>query len=145
MSAEQVARDFISMMTDMEKTKDYVSADAVVGAGVLPRPLPAMEAFNIVGGLTGAFPDLKFEVRQVTVDGNQATVQAQISGVHTGSLSLPLPGMPSIPPTGRKVSVPDAFIVTVEGDKVSRLQVDSPADGGIPAMLAQLGANMPGM
>lgn len=56
-----------------------------------------------------------------------------------------MPGMPSLPPTGKKVSVPDKFIVTVQGDKVSHLQVDSPADGGIPAMLGQLGVKMPGM
>ena len=145
MSVEQVARDFITMMTDAEKTKALLTADAVASGGVLPAPMPAMEAFNMIGGLNSGFPDLKFEVRQVTVNGNQATVQAQVSGTNTGPLSLPMPGMPSIPPTGKKVSVPDTYIVTVQGDKVSHLQVDSPADGGIPAMLVQLGVKMPGM
>jgi hypothetical protein len=41
--------------------------------------------------------------------------------------------------------VKDTYIVTVQGDKVSHLQVESPTDGGIPAMLAQLGVKMPGM
>jgi len=41
--------------------------------------------------------------------------------------------------------VKDAYIVTAQGDKVSHFQVDSPADGGIPAMLAQLGVKMPAM
>lgn len=56
-----------------------------------------------------------------------------------------MPGMPSIPPTGKKVWVKDTYIVTVEGDKISRMEVDSPVDGGIPAALAQLGVKMPGM
>jgi len=56
-----------------------------------------------------------------------------------------MPGMPSIPPTGKGVSVKDTYIVTVEGDKVSRLEVDSPSDGGIPAALAQIGVTVPGM
>lgn len=145
MSVEQVARDFITTMADAEKTKAYLTADAMASGGVLPQPMPAMEAFAIVGQLKTAFPDLKFEVRQVTVNGNQATVKTQVSGTHTGPLSLPMPGMPNIPPTGKKASAPDIFIVTVQGDKVSHLQVDSPADGGLPAMLAQLGAKMPGM
>ena len=145
MSVEQVARDFITTMADPEKTKAFLTPDAMASGGVLPAPMPAMEAFGMVGGLNSGFPDLKFEVRQVTVNGNQATVNAQVSGTNTGSLSLPMPGMPSIPPTGKKVSVPDSYIVTVEGDKVSHLQVNSPADGGIPAMLAQLGVKMPGM
>ena len=33
----------------------------------------------------------------------------------------------------------------VRGNKVSHKRVDSPADGGIPAMLAQLGVKMPAM
>lgn len=145
MSVEQVARDFITTMTDVDKTKAHLTAGAMASGGVLPAPMPAMEAFSMIGGLNSGFPDLKFEVRQVTVNGNQATVKAQVSGTNTGPLSLPMPGMPTIPPTGKKVSVPDAYIVTVEGDKVSHLQVDSPADGGIPAMLTQLGVKMPGM
>ena len=50
-----------------------------------------------------------------------------------------------IPVTGKEVSVKDTYIITVEGDRVSHLQVDSPADGGLPAALAQLGVKMPDM
>ena len=145
MSVEQVARDFVTTMTDVEKTKAHLTADAMVSGGVLPKPMPAMEAFGLIGAMSAAFPDLKFEVKQVTVNGNQATVNVQLSGTNTGPLSMPLPGMPSsIPPTGKKVSVPDAFVVTVQGDKVSHMHVESPANGGLPAVLAQIGVKMPG-
>jgi predicted ester cyclase len=145
MSVEQVARDLITMMTDVEKTRASLTADAMASGGVLPQLMPAMEAFNLVAGLTTAFPDLKFEVEQVTVNGDQATVKATWGGTQTGTLDMGMPGMPAVPPTGKKVSVKDTYIVTVQGDKVSHLRVDSPADGGIPAMLAQLGVKMPGM
>ncbi len=145
MTVEQVARDLISNMTKLEKVRTMLTPDAMSSGGVLPQAMPALEAFKMVDGLNAAFPDLKVEVQQVTVNGNQATVNVKMSGTNTGLLSLPMPGMPSLPPTGKKVSVPDKFIVTVQGDKVSHLQVDSPADGGIPAMLGQLGVKMPGM
>jgi hypothetical protein len=139
MSVEQVARDLITEMTDVEKTRAHLTADAMASGGVLPQPMPAMEAFSIIGGLMTAFPDLKFEVEDVTVNGNQARVNARVSGTNTGPLSLPMPGMPSnMPPTGKKVSAKDTFVVTVDGDKVSHLQVDSPPGGGLPALLAQL-------
>src|SRR5215208_4355660 len=139
MSVEQVARDLITEMTDVEKTKAHLSANAMASGGVLPQPMPALEAFNIISGLKTAFPDLKFEVENVTVNGNQARVNALVSGTNTGPLNLPMPGMPTnMPPTGKKVSTKDTFVVTVEGDKVSHLLVDSPADGGLPALLAQL-------
>jgi predicted ester cyclase len=145
MSVEQVARDLITMMTDVEATKARLTPDAMASGGVLPQPMPAMEAFKLIAGLTTAFPDLKFEVEQVTVNGNQATVKATWGGTQTGALDMGMPGMPAVPPTGKKVSVKDTYIVTVQGDKVSHLHVDSPADGGIPAVLAQLGVKMPGM
>ena len=139
MSVEQVARDLITDMTDVEKTKALLTANAMASGGVLPQPMPAMEAFSIIGGLVTAFPDLKFEVEDVSVNGNQATVKALVSGTNTGPLSLPMPGMPTnMPPTGKKASAKDTFIVTVEGDKVSHLEVASPEGGGLPALLAQL-------
>ena len=98
---------------------------------------------KVMAGLTTAFPDLKIDIQQVTVNGNEATVKVVWGGTNTGPLSLPMPGMPSIPPTGKKVSVKDAYFFTVQGDKVSHMRVESPADGGIPAALAQLGVKMP--
>jgi hypothetical protein len=98
-----------------------------------------MENIRETGGRMSLFCD-------PTANGNQATVKTQVSGTNTGPLSLPMPGMPSnMPPTGKKVSAKDVFVVTVEGDKVSHLQVDSPAGGGLLAILAQLGVKMPGM
>ena len=141
MSVEQVARDLVAMMTDEEATKARLTADAMASGGVLPEPMPALEAFKLIGGLMTAFPDLKFDIQQVTVNGNQATVKAQWGGTQSGALSLP--GMPAIPPTGKKVSVKDAYVFTVHGDKASHMRVESPADGGIPAALAQLGVKMP--
>jgi hypothetical protein len=145
MSVEQVARDVVSNMTNIDMLKGMATADAMASGGVLPQPIPLMEALKVSAGLATAFPDLKFDIQQVTVKGDQATVKAQWSGTNTGPLNLGMPGMPPIPPTGKKVSVKDAYVVTVQGDKVSHFQVESPADGGIPAALAQMGVKMPGM
>ena len=145
MNVEQIASDFITKMNDVSATESYLTPDAVAAGGVLPQPIPAKEAISILSALNTAFPDLKFDVQNVTAKGNQATVQAIWSGTNKGPLNLPMPGMPSIPPTGKQVSVKDTYIVTVQGDKVSRLEVNSPPDGGIPAALGQIGVPVPGM
>ncbi len=93
MSVEQVARDLISNMTDVEGTKARLTPDAMASGGVLPQPMPALEAFKIVSGLKTAFPDIKFNVEKVTVNGNQAKVEVQVTGTNTGPLSLGMPGM----------------------------------------------------
>ena len=145
MSVEQIARDFITKMNDVDAAESYLTPDAVSAGGVLPQPIPAREAIGLLTSLNAAFPDLRFEVQNVTVNGNQATVRAVWSGTNTGALNMPFPGMQNIPPTGKQVSVKDTYIVTVEGDKVSRLDVDSPSDGGIPAALGQIGVAVSGM
>ena len=145
MNVEQIARDFITMMNDVDAAESYLTPDAVAAGGVLPQPIPAKEAIRLMSALNSAFPDLKFDIQNVTVEGDQATVQAIWSGTNQGPLNMPLPGMPSIPPTGKGVSVKDTYIVTVQGDKVSRIEVDSPPDGGIPAALGQIGVKVPGM
>jgi len=145
MSVEQVARELVLNMTDEAKVRPLLAPNAMSSGGVLPRPIPMSESVKMIGALTTAFPDLKFEIEQVTVNGNEATVKAKWNGTNTGPVAFPIPGMPSIPATGKKVSVKDAYVVTVEGDKVTHMRVDSPADGGIPAALAQLGVKMPGM
>ena len=145
MSVEQVARDFITKMNDVDAAESYLTPDAVAAGGVLPQPIPAKEAIGMLSALKTAVTDLKFDIQNVTAKGNQATVQAIWSGTNNGPLNLPMPGLPSIPPTGKGVSVKDTYIVTVEGDKVSRIEVDSPSDGGIPAALGQIGVKVPGM
>ena len=145
MNVEQIARDFVTKMNDASAAEAYLTPDAVSAGGVLPQPIPAREAVRLLGALKTAFPDLKFDVKNVSVKGNQATVQAVWSGTNKGPLDMPMPGMQSIPATGKQVSVKDTYIVTVEGDKVSRIEVDSPPDGGIPAALGQIGVKSPGM
>jgi predicted ester cyclase len=143
MSVEQVARDFVKNMNDPERLKELVTPDAMASGGVLPQAIPVMQAMGMVSALVTAMPDLSFDIEQTTVNGDQATVKVRWSGTQSGPLSLPLPGMPTLPPTGKKVSVKDAYVVTVQGDKVSHMQVESPADGGIPAALEQLGVKVP--
>jgi predicted ester cyclase len=147
MSVEQVARELVKNMTNPEKLMPLLAPNAMASGGVFPQgqQIPMSEAIKMSGTLTSAFPDLKFDIRQVTVHGNEATVKAKWSGTNSGPLAFPFPGMPNVPATGKKVSVDDVYVVTVEGDKVTHMRVDSPADGGIPAALAQLGIKMPAM
>ncbi len=145
MSIEQIARNVVVNMVNVDKVKSMLTSDAMASGGVLPQPIPAMEALKVTAGLTTAFPDIKFDIQRVSIDGDRATVDVIWRGTNTGSLSLPIPGMSTIPATGKKVSVKDSYILTVKGDKVSHFQIKSPADGGIPAAIEQLGVKVPSM
>ena len=101
MSVEQVARDLVSNMNNEAKIKTMVTSDAMASGGVLPKAIPVMEAMKVMESLTTAFPDLKFNIEQVIVNGDKATVKAQWTGTNTGPMSMP--GMPTVPATGKKV------------------------------------------
>jgi len=130
-------------MTKVDKVQTMVTADATASGGVLPKEIPIMESLKVTAGLLTAFPDFKIDIQKLTVDGDRAWVKVRWSGTQTGPLSLP--GMPSIPATSKKVSVEDAYVITVRGDKVSHFEIQSPADGGIPGAMAQLGVAVPSM
>src|SRR5512143_3603633 len=145
MNVEQIARDYVTKMSDPEKIRAYLTADAMVSGGILPQPISGVEGLSILSAFTNAIPDITFDVGQVTVNGNEATVQLQWGGTHAAPLSLPMSGWPTIPPTGNKVWVNDTYVLKVQGEKVSYMRLESPADGGIPGALGQMGAKMPGM
>ena len=126
MNIEQSARDYVTKMNDPEKIKVYLTADAMVSGGVIPQPIPAMEAIKLLSSLTASIPDMKFDVQQVTENGNQATVKVQSAGAHSGPLSLPIPGMPTLPPTGK-----------VGGDSCRRTRKWMPAGKNNPVHFAR--------
>ncbi len=67
----------------------------------------------------------------------------QITGTHTRDLVLPVPGMPPIPATGKRVSLPEEHITfTFKGDTLASLTSDNVPGGGIPGLLAQIGVPM---
>jgi hypothetical protein len=143
-SVEQVARACImALLNDVGEVEKLVTADAKASGGMLPEAIPIIEASKMGDMLRVGIPDINFDIQQVMVNGNQATVNVLISGTHSGPLSMP--GMPTIPPTGKTVSVKDTYVVTVQGDKASHVHVDSPAGGGMPGLIAQLGIDMSDM
>ncbi len=48
MSVEQVARDLVSNMNNETKVKAMVTADAMASGGVLPQPIPVLEAMKVM-------------------------------------------------------------------------------------------------
>ena len=147
MSAEQVVRSFLSAFETggVDPALVYL-ADDMTMRGVNPPLSGDKTEFARVGALIKeAMPDYKWGVQSVTTQGDRVQVDMLWTGSHRGTLHLSafVPGAPDIPPTGKKVSVPDRFIFTVRGDKISAVLIDSGANGGIPEMLKQIGVQLP--
>lgn len=61
----------------------------------------------------GAFPDLRFTQDEIVVQGDRVALFWTAHGTHEGRLM-------NIPPTGRKIAVQGASLLTVENEKVTR-------------------------
>jgi predicted ester cyclase len=111
--------------------------------GVTPQPLGTQEYLGFMHAVTTAFPDFTFNETGAEESGDAVTIKHHITGTHTGSLNLP--GMPPIPATGKKVTLPEEKShFTFKDGKIAKYLGEPAPNGGLPGMLKQLGVQLPG-
>jgi predicted ester cyclase len=124
------------------QTLTALVADDFVLSGPVPQPLGKQEFLGLMQVLHTAMPDFAFNVSSFEEEGDKVIARSHITGTHTGVLALP--GMPTLPPTGKKVSLPEEVqTYTLREGKLQALSTDARPDAGIPGMLAQLGMALP--
>jgi len=87
-------------------------------------------------------PDFAFNISSFEEDGDTVIVRSHITATHTGPLVLP--GMPALPATGKKISLPEEIqSYTFKNGILHQLVTDARPDAGIAGMLAQPGIPLP--
>lgn len=106
----------------------------------LPEPLDREGYLRLVSALKGAFPDWTLDVEGLAWEGeDRLRWQAQPKGTHENDLDLSGLGWPFLFATGERVELPEETgRAEIEGDRILRLEVDAPEDGGLRALLDQL-------
>lgn len=137
-SAALEAREF-------EKAASYLTDDFVF-KGPVPMPVGKQEFIAIQRAFESAFEDWSFNSHNEVEQGDKVVAAVQITGTHTQDLVLPMPGMPTIPATHKKISLPEEHLeFTFKGDKVTSLTSDNVSGGGVPGVLQQIGVPLPTM
>jgi ketosteroid isomerase-like protein len=145
MSAVEIVKEGIAALDagDMTKLADMLAEDMVF-AGPTPQPVGKREYVGLQSALKAAMPDWMLNATDLKEDGDQVTAELAITGTHTAELKLPMPGMPAVPATGKKVTLPkQKATFTVKDGKISRREVEVQPGGGVSGVLAQLGVEMP--
>jgi steroid delta-isomerase-like uncharacterized protein len=96
---------------DLAMIKSNIGQDYVLHLADGTEIVGADQYIKFVNALVAAIPDIKYKVEDIVADGDIIAIRASFTGTNTG----PLRG---IPPTGRKVSMREAFFFRLEGDKV---------------------------
>jgi len=147
MSAMDIVKEGLAATEagDLRKLEDLVADDFSM-SGPVPMPVGKREFIGLMMAMLKAMPDWKFNPKDFKENGDQVTVMLGITGTQTGELQLPMPGMPAIPASGKKVSMPaEPSTFTVKNGKLAKLEVANIEGGGVMGILSQLGVNMPGM
>jgi predicted ester cyclase len=145
MQPQEVAQAFVGAFNagDWDTVASYLSDDFQF-SGPVPEPVGAAEWLGISTVFQVAFPDINYNLRVVSVEGNVVKTTSQIKGTHTGDLDLSMLGMGVIPPTGKSFSLPaESGEATVEGGEVTSIHIHSGEGSGIMGILGQLGLKPP--
>jgi predicted ester cyclase len=143
MSATETVKAFSEALEarDFAKVATYLSDDFTL-SGPTPQPVGKNEFIAIQSAFMNAFPDWSFNLSHMEEQGDKTNATVQITGTHTQTLAVP--GLPPIPATGKKVSLPEEHLVfTFKADKIANLSSDEVPGGGIAGVLQQIGVTLP--
>ncbi|GCE11243.1 ester cyclase [Tengunoibacter tsumagoiensis] len=128
---------------DLELAAKHLS-DTFTLSGFAPRPLNRGEALALQSELLRAMPDFAYNIREIRADGEGVGAFVGITGTHTGELSLPMFGLPTIRATDIVVTLPQTSVsYRVHDEQVVEMVVDAIAGGGISGLLQQIGSELP--
>jgi len=144
MSAIDIVKAGLAAIEDGDLKKlDGMVADDYVFAGPVLEPLGKSEFMGLQSALLTAMPDWKFNAADFKENGDVVTVTLRVTGTQTGELSLPMPGIPILPASGKQVSLPgEISTFTVKNGKLARLDVIPTPGGGLLGILSQLDVPM---
>jgi len=132
-------------MGNFEKAKSYLTNDFEF-SGPVPQPISGAEWIGLSANLKAAFPDLNYQFKIVSVDGNTANITAQLKGTHKGDLDLTAMHMGVIPATWKSFNAAlEHGKVRVRDGKITSLMNEPTEGAGLMAILHQLGVKVPAM
>lgn len=120
---------------------DALFTDDFIAHGThLPAAMNQVQFLGFLTLLTTACSDMNFNPRISDVRDNTFKLNWQLTATHTDVLRLSVIGMPDFEATNRSFSLPeDAYMITVDGDKISKIEISPVEGGGIQGVIQQLG------
>ena len=141
----------VQTLMDSIQTGDFVKAKSLLSndfqfSGPVPEPINGDAWMGMSISLKKAFPNLEYHFHVESIDGDTASISAQLKGTQTGEFDLTGMNMGMIPATNKSfAAVKEYGKATVKGDKVTSW-ANTPIEGaGLKAILGQLGVKTPPM
>ena len=146
MNAQEVAQALEAAFAarDLDAVAGYLSDDFQF-SGPTPEPVGKGPYIGLTKTMLAAFPDINYNARTTSVEGDVIKTTSQLTGTHTADLDLTPMGMGVIPATGKSFSNPEEVgEMRVKDGKVVSWEIERTEGGGLAGILAQLGVQPPG-
>lgn len=143
MSAAQIVEAFSEAMEarDWQKVASFLSDDFTL-SGPTPQPVGKKEFIAIQSAFMAAIPDWSFNLSRLEERGDKVLATVRVTGTHSRDLAVP--GLPPVPATNKKISLPEEHMeFTFKGDKIASASSDNVPGGGVPGVLQQMGVPLP--
>lgn len=112
-------------------------------SGPVPQPIGADAWLGVHEALYKGMPDLRFNATGFADAGDRVTFNVALTMRHTGMLSLPPFGIADLKPTNRSIALPvESVTVVVRDGKLASWANVTPADGGLPRIVAEAGGRL---
>ncbi len=145
MNAQQITQKVLKAIEDQDwNAAQALLADEFTFTGAVPEPINGAAWIGVHRALAHAMPDFRFNYVATGGDDGLAEGVVQLSGTNTGELALPIPGLPRVPATGRKITNPrERVSVRARNGKLVNYEVEHVSDGGVAGILKQMGVAVP--
>lgn len=146
MNNKQLAEAYVAAFNtgDFKTLANYLAPDFQF-SGPIPQPVGRDQFLGLMENMLRAFPDIEFNTRIVSVDGNVVRFTNQLAGTHTGDLDLSAMGMGVIPATGRSFSMArENGESVIEDGYIVSTHVAPTKGAGMIAILHQIGVEVRG-
>lgn len=142
MKKEEIVNEIFSALEkkNWDKVEQKLTEDFTF-SGAVPKPISKKDWVGVHRAIQTGIPDLRFNLRKVSVKGDKVIATVKLEGTHTIELPpLTAMGTKPIPPTGKKIQLPEEEIeLTFAGDRISNLNVKPVPHGGVQGILEQIG------
>jgi len=111
-----VARKYFESSHDFPIMTLFSDSAEVIVPG-MPAKIGKAQYDQVRQGFDSGFPDARTELVSIIESGDTAAGEVMFIATNTGSMPSPAGGQ--IPPTGKKVNLPGAFIMKVKDGKIT--------------------------
>ena len=142
MATQAIAEQFKTIYQTLKfgKLSELFSDDFIAHGTHLPAPMNQAQFMGFLHILTEGCSDMNFNPQISDVDDTTFKLTWQLNGTHSGVLKLSVIGLQDFAPTHRSFALPeDTYVVTLEGDKITKITISPVEGGGIQGTLRQVG------